>query len=313
MDPMRTCTILLAAIALCAAGCGLSNDQACTDSANARCAKIDECSSNGVAAGYGTLAVCIKRTHDNCVASLAAPGTGNSAQAVEDCAKALPAETCQDFEQGNPVAACKQVLGLKVDDASCGFNGQCQTGFCGVMTGNLCGTCAEVPVAGDSCAAVPACGSDMTCTPQLLCEDVVASGGTCDGLNQVCAPNYQCVIAAGATTGTCQEAATASGDACDPNKQTAPGCDGRKGLYCDSSSGHCAAITYVEAGSSCAGAGIACTSGASCFSTVCVALAIEGEACDIDEGPGCMAPDRCVVNLGSSGVCAAPDGDLCRY
>ncbi len=304
-------------------GCGgKSADQACTDLAKATCAQLDKCRKNGTADTYGSLGVCIQRQHDNCVASLLANGTGNSPAHTEACAQALPTETCAQFLQSTPVAACVQVTGALDSGAACAFSGQCQSGFCAVPKGSGCGTCATTPAAGDACDVVPTCGPGMACTPMQVCEPWVQAGGACDGMTNVCAPGSSCVIPAMMTAGTCVADATMVGQACDNRRQTGPACDVNQGLFCASTK-MCIAVNYVNAGTACGAQNMGmsdniCTGGAACYSpgtgmpSMCLAFALEGGACDTSVGPGCMTPARCVVSGGgTSGTCALPDASTC--
>jgi hypothetical protein len=306
-------------VCLALAGCGgVTADQACSDSAKATCTRLDQCRKNGVVNAYGDLGTCISRMKANCVTALAAADTGNSPAAVEACAMAQPSGTCQDFLQGKPVPACATAQGHRSNGAPCAFNAQCQSAFCAVPRGSLCGSCANLPVAGDPCTDVGNCGPNLDCTPMKVCEPFVAGGGACDGQTLVCAPGQSCVIAAMQAMGTCQPAGKLAGDACDPKRQTAPGCDGTLGLFCASTL-KCTAVTYVKAGAACGNMAMntvdnVCQTG-TCVAGMpssCVALAKEGEACDTMTGPGCMNPGRCVTSGGgTAGTCALPDPTQC--
>jgi hypothetical protein len=317
--------LLGACLVVLAIGCGgKSAEQVCSDSAKANCALLDMCRKNGTADTYGSLGVCIQRQHDNCLRALTAPGTGNTPDHVDACNKALPGETCTQFLQATPVAACAQTTGAAANAAACAFNAQCQTGFCAIQKGNGCGTCANVPVAGDACDVITACGPGMTCTPMQVCQPWVQAGAACDTMTKICAPGSSCVIAAGATTGTCTADAATVGAACDNRRQTGPLCDSNQGLWCNAMTKMCVAITYVNAGSVCGSqtmgtADNVCTGGALCFASgvagtppTCLADAQEGAACDIMAGPSCLSPARCVVSgAGTAGTCALPDGTMC--
>jgi hypothetical protein len=315
----------LAALPLLVAACGVHSkvtpDQACSDRAKAECAKLDQCRKNGVVDAYGDLGTCIQRVHDNCLVSLMAPGnTGGSPDVVESCAQALPAEACQDYLQSNPVAACQATHGAFAMGAACTYNSQCQTGFCAVPKGMMCGTCKSLPMPGDPCTET-GCGQDLACTPMEVCEPWVAAGGACDNKTMVCAPGQTCVIPAGMTAGTCQADAEMLGGACDYKRQTGPACDANAGLYCNVTN-QCVAIKYGPAGSVCGtpDKGMSdnvCTKAAGCYATgagmpaMCMALGIEGASCDTAAGPGCVSPARCIVSGGTSGTCMVPDPTMC--
>lgn len=313
---------VIAVLVMGAASCGPSipADQACNDYAKALCARADECRHNATAMTWGTIGNCIQREHDNCMASLAADGTGNSPQALESCAMAYPSLSCQDYLQNNAVKACPIPIGSHQIGQSCQFSGQCQTGFCKLTSGSQCGTCQKVPVIGDSCVE-SACGPNQLCSAMKTCQAWVQAGGTCDNKTLQCAPHTWCVIPAGAMAGTCQPSAMVAGATCDYKRQTGPGCDFNTGTFC-ASNNQCVNITYVSAGAACdvtnGGTGEAiCSNGSSCYPTgsggsACLALGKEGAACDTMAGPGCMAPARCVTDgTGTSGTCSALDASLC--
>jgi hypothetical protein len=332
---MRRALFVVGVAGLSAVGCGHNNggsdmgadagitaDQACNDFAKASCALLDQCRKHGTANAYGTLGACVQRTHDNCVRGLMAVGNPDDPAGVESCAIALPTETCDQYLQNTPVAACAGGHGSLATGAGCAFDGQCQTGFCGIPKGSLCGKCANAPAAGDSCAMVTACGHGMVCTPMQVCEPWVLATGACDNMTKVCAPGLTCVIPMGMMQGTCTAEASTVGATCDNRRQTAAACDPNQAVFCASSK-MCVAINYVGAGAPCGAQMMAsgdnvCTGASACFSpgggmpAMCVADAVEGGACDLMIGPACMSPARCVVTGGgASGTCALPDGTMC--
>ncbi len=308
-------------VLLSAACGGVSVQQGCSDRAKAECAKIDQCRKNGTQVTYGTLGNCITQQTNNCITSLAAPGTSADANFQEACAMAMPNESCQDYLQNNPPPDCIPKNGSLPDGTACAFNAQCQNGFCAIASTAACGVCQGLPKPGDPCTS-NGCGRNLACTPNQTCAPYVANGGACDGKNNVCAPGSACVIASGQTAGTCQAKIETAGTACDSKLQTAPNCDSNAGLFCSTTSKTCVAYSYANAGAGC-GASIGdtmdtlCNGGAACLNpdgsgNMCVPPANPGDSCDTVMGPPCFAPARCVISDGStSGTCTLLDGTMC--
>src|SRR5579883_2981897 len=125
-SPRSAACSLLVLCLLGACDDGSTPDQACGASARAQCAKLDQCRHNGVADVYGTLDTCISRLQDDCLRALRAPGAaaGNPVT-VALCAQLLPAESCQDYLQGNPVMACQPPQGSLPDGSACAGPAQC--------------------------------------------------------------------------------------------------------------------------------------------------------------------------------------------
>lgn len=320
---MRTPTplyvALLALLGLPACS-GTSADQACSDYAKAQCAKVDQCRKNGTQVTYGSLGVCITRQKLNCMNALAAPMGGNDPGFYEACALALPAENCQDYLQGNPIDACVSKSGTMAVGTACAFSTQCQTGFCAVLKGGNCGTCQNPPQSGDPCTDT-GCARNQTCTPNLVCRPWVATGGTCDTKDNICAPGQACVIATGMTSGACKPKLNTVGATCDPKRLTGPDCDANAGLFCEATSLKCVAVGYGNASAACgvnstSHTDTVCNAGGSCINpgsgAACVAAATEGSSCDTSAGPPCLAPSRCVTGgTGTSGTCMLLDGTMC--
>lgn len=287
----------------------------CGDYAQALCAKIDECKKGGTTNTYGSLGACISEQTTSCVAAQESPGDGNSAASTASCASALPSASCDDYLTNN-LTMCPQHTGQLANGRGCVFSSQCLSGFCALALGDSCGACATAPQAGDECTD-QGCGRDMACTPQKVCEPYVATNGECDNQTKVCAPNSQCVIPANATTGTCQLEVTTLGATCDHKHQTGPGCAPDSGLYC-AASNTCVAITYVSDGSPCgsqnAGASDdVCSNASVCWDGTCVADALEGDACDIANGPSCVPGTRCYTTdvTTTSGTCVVQAAATC--
>jgi len=315
---------------------GPSAATACADEANALCMLRDSCGPNfEIARLYGTLAQCTMRTAATCVHSLAATGQGNTPAHVESCAAAYPGESCSDFFDGNPVAACVPPMGSLPSGAACGAPGQCASGYCAIAQNQVCGTCQPLPAVGASCQVQADCGRDLACAIPSgattgSCAAFVPSGGACLTGHQPCQSGFACVGDDPATMkmGTCQTAGATVGAACDGSRKTAPSCDGADGFVCvpngkGTSVGTCQRIALVAAGAKCGPIGMApitgfaeCEGGGLCDATgTCVAPAADGAACDSDptKGPPCLLPAKCVPTNATTtaGTCVLPDATRC--
>jgi hypothetical protein len=361
----RYAAVLMVSLAACGGGKGSTHDAsanldggsdmtsaaatACFAQANALCTLRSTCSPNyGIEKNYGSSSVCVTRTADNCVSSLAASGTGNTPAFVDACAAAYPSETCVDYYDGNPVAACEPKAGTLANGAACSFAAQCTSSYCAIPEYQSCGTCATLPVAGASCQVAADCGRDFACAiPTLasddgglassgLCQPFVALNGSCLTGYHPCQNGLTCVgeDETTMTTGTCQTQGATLSAACDSTRKTMANCDANLGLACiptakGSGIGTCQAITLVAAGATCGNLGMApitsvadCMNGGLCkkpdgaSTGTCVAAAADGAACDNDSsiGPPCLSPAKCAVPSGSSGTagtCTLPNAVAC--
>ncbi len=320
----------------CLAACGSSNnaspdappadaavtaDMACATSAMQRCLKLQSCSASDLARRFGDLATCVARDKLTCVEALAAPMTGNNPTAILACSAAIGAESCTDFFSKVPPTACTTQHGPQT--GSCSFAAQCTSGFCGLATGALCGTCAPQPQAGDSCASI-GCGQDLNCiATTMLCQAPVASGGACSR-DLPCADGFTCV---GSTVtppanGTCMAEIATAGGTCDPRHKTGADCSIDGGLTCNTTTNMCVTQPLVTAGMTCGlanGVITRCEAAATCVvptgmtTGACVAPAADGAACDSAAGPTCFAPARCVPTAtgGTAGTCQLPGSMTC--
>ncbi len=317
---------LLLALAACGSSdgggtAGPTADQACADTASAHCARRDACTDNAWAVrNYGDLATCEARQVLGCVLSLGASGTGGTPTRVESCAAALPGVSCDDLFSGALPDVCLPATGTLAEGLACAFSAQCQTTFCKVAPGALCGTCGAVPKEGDPCADAADCGArGLACSGTLqTCYTPGASGGAC-GKDHPCGHALSCVGATATVDGTCDVAATTAGTTCDPNRKTAPDCDASSGLGCDAATLKCIAATYVANGQACDNKLLQCPGGGRCVfasgaaTGTCHIAATEGEPCDTSAGPPCLSPARCVWAdaAGTAGTCRLPDPVSC--
>lgn len=297
-------------------GAALTAEAACTTVASARCARVDSCSaSTAIVRRYGDAATCADREKQSCLNGLGAPGTAATPTSVAACAAALTAESCADFENGVLPSACVPPAGPRTLGARCATSAQCQSTYCAVHRGDSCGVCAAPQVAGAECSDV-ACSRGLTCVAATsLCQTPGAMSAACRR-DSPCGFGLSCVgaITDGGIAGSCQTGGAQVGLTCDPRRQTAPECDRALGLYCEPTTGKCARTRDAADGESC---GLAtggmegqCKNGGLCVGTTarvaghCVGAAAVGGACDLDVGPPCLTPYRCIVGDGGTrGAC----------
>ncbi|MBV9948672.1 MAG: hypothetical protein JOZ69_17625 [Myxococcales bacterium] len=303
----------------------LSAETACTDSAHATCLTMQTCTPANLEATYGDEAACEARNKATCVAALAAPSAGSSANETEACALAVAHIACADYRnKTNIPMACVQGTGSRANGAGCLYPAQCSSGFCAITPGSTCGACAAPPKQGDSCAALASCGQTLTCTTDTLVCTVPAAQGEPCGPGQPCGASLSCVAPGGAgTAGTCQPAGTMPGVPCDGNLKTGPSCDNALGLFCDGVTKQCAQATYASGGQPCgysvdAGTLVNCTSGTCVGSDPtahqlgqCMARAADDGPCVVPDGgaatpsAGCLPAARCIAATGTCQVIAA--------
>ena len=315
-------------VCLCLAACGGDNgpsaDQACADVAQARCNLRSMCTSGvGVTRNYGDMNTCIAREKVNCLDGLGAPSTGNTAMAVEACARVLPTQACSDFFLNNTPPQCL-VTGKIAAGGACAFSGQCATTLCLIPDNVACGTCQAQPAAGASCATT-GCGRGLSCDNRTMMCVVPGTMGAMCSSSAPCATGFSCVGATATTMGACMPAGTTVGATCDPRARTAAGCEGAIGLYCNAMTMKCAMEAFAAANASCGtstadGTVTACSASGQCVGATatmlgtCKAPAADGAACDLTNGPPCLAPARCVTGGGTAttGTCQLNDAAMCH-
>ncbi len=324
-------TRLLVGLLMMAAGCGgTSADKACSDLAAARCNKRQTCS-NGASINrtYGDMNTCLMREKQQCLSALAAKGTGNSPDHAEQCVTAMAGESCDDWFNGNPPAACVNT-GTLADSTGCAFPGQCSSTYCNGDKNAACGTCGTAPAAGADCTT-SLCARGLTCdtTPgtmgmAMTCVAEGSAGAMCSRA-QPCAAGFTCIGATATAMGTCTASATMVGAACDATFRTGTGCAGDLGLWCNAMTSQCTAIAFAGPGQPCGegtdGNLTDCSGGGQCVGSTfgrtpvlgtCKAPAADGAACDTAAGPPCLAPAKCVTAASSTaGTCALADATKC--
>ena len=324
---------LTVAVAVSLASCGGSVASAppttCGAYAEAYCAKEESCANTAnITRNWGDFPTCVTRETLACTDALSAPDTGQTASLVSQCTAALPTYTCNDFLTNNLPVTCNP-LGPRVSGAACTFNAQCASGYCSNIRYGTCGTCADPPATGSSCAR-STCGHGQDCVWNAgltnVCQTYVASGSACGAFqNPPCLPDVACAGASSTTgaTGICRPPVSTVGAACG-SATVDLNCDGTKGLWCVHEA--CIQVTYASDGMPCGhvdGGVVECTAG-TCYSSagpyfdlegpttgVCKAFAADGAACDTRQGPGCMSAARCVTNAGTtSGICTVPTASV---
>ena len=299
---------------------GISIAQACADSANARCNRIETCSPTAILARYADIGSCVSVLVQNCMNAAAAPSTGTTAASVEGCANAMGAWACNDLiVNKNPPSQCLNATGGLADGAACGFAQQCQTGFCSIVPGAPCGVCANAPKPGDTCASLTTCGQNLACAAANVCEPYGASGDACDSAHFPCSAGLACVGATGTTKGTCQASVTTLGAACVSNGAA---CDYWAGLACNSLNQVCAPVVLANPGEQCGYVNLQntgcldglCTGIVGAMPGTCVQYARLDGDCDLVSGPFCFTPARCIVTVdgGTAGTCQVPDATMCQ-
>lgn len=304
----------------------VSAAQACADNAHERCTQLQTCSPTDMQLRYGSESTCETRETNNCATALAEPLNGNTPAAVEACAGAYAGWACVDYlNDTNIPSACRQQLGPIVNGGSCAIDGQCQSGFCGIVPGSACGTCAAVPKVGASCAGLTGCGPGLACTTDTFkCVAFGVRGSAC-GKGAVCGIQLSCVGATNVAQGTCEQAGEEMGAACDPTEKTGGGCDRNAGLVCnagvpaavDAGEGVAEGGAETDAESDAEGGAEtdADTEAAASTARTCqpLVVAAAGQPCGNDVGGqpvDCQAGGVCTGASGTTpGTCAAAAAD----
>ena len=343
--PVGAAAVLAWLASAALAGCGssgstISEDQACTDVAQAQCSRRQACSSTGttetggqlnpdgvyIMTTYGNMATCLSRVKMACLNNLAAPDTGTSPAQMEKCAAEYSTWACVDLfdNNDNPPADCAPP-GKRAIGAGCVFAGQCATRFCSNIKNATCGTCDDMPADGTACDS-SGCAPGQECktesTGDMLCRDRLDLGDDTCTADAPCKAFSSCVGASSTDptkTGVCTATNTAVGATCG---STNPTCENGLGLVCQGLVGAktCQAIAYVAAGAACGtladGSRAACVDG-DCFTAtgpaaatdlgICVAQTADGAPCDTQFGPLCLSPARCVyTGTDTAGICTVP-------
>lgn len=331
-----TLAVLSSVLALgCGSGSsGPSVDDACSKLAQAQCAKLQSCSDAVAPDGVSILRnydsidqgaySCLTRVTNDCINRLKAPGNGNNPTLTEQCAAAYPALSCQDFFDNLPAPGCAPT-GPRANGQPCVVAGQCMSAYCSGNKTAVCGTCADPPPAGSSCAA-SACDHNQACSAaSQVCMANIGAGVACDGADASavnCASGLTCSGTVGSKT--CVAGESTEGASCGG---TGALCLRFQGLACEGTAGSkvCTAVALVGDGQPCGtltdGTRADCLAG-ECYTAIglaqvtdlgtCKQQAADGSPCDYVLGPTCYSGARCVTAADSSaGVCTVPDVTSC--
>jgi len=309
--------------------------EACDDLAHALCNLRVTCTNAVESTGssllrvYGDMDTCLSREALQCQNQAKATGSGSNPAHIERCVSAVADEACADFFDNVPPPACIPG-GSRAAGEPCAFNSQCSSGYCGGTAHAICGSCGTAPGAGGDCTTSN-CGRDLICVASTdLCQSRGSEGALCSSALP-CRSDLNCTLMTttnptnGATADMMSSCAVAgmAGAACGTNTSN---CDGMQGLYCGGTKGArtCMGVSYAAAGAACGmladGTHAMCIAG-DCYANgglatgtdagTCTGFAGDGQPCDAELGPTCLAPARCVTTNGSKGVCTLPLGASC--
>jgi hypothetical protein len=300
---------------------GPTAEEACAEGAYQRCSHFSDCSPVYIQLHYGNVDTCRANIKAACMVDTAAPSSGSTPSSVEACASAIAGWDCNDYldeTNGPPQCVYK---GTEPNGTPCGAGPQCQSNYCAIVPGNVCGKCADLPAPGSSCANLTTCGTGVPCVSATqLCQPYSTLGGAC-GAGIFCASNLACAGSSGtANDGNCQTAIAVSGASC---VNTGPGCSELQGVSCSSLSNQCEPMQIAAGGQSCGdvnhqyvpcGAEGVCLNGTSDTPGVCRGASLVGGPCDLVSGPGCVSGSRCIVSTdgGTTGTCQIPSIVSCH-
>lgn len=280
----------------------VTEDQACTQLAQAVCAKISQCTSFSFNVSYGNMATCVARQKLSCIGQTTLNGATIKPANIASCANATTQESCEDFDAGNSPAACRPA-GTLANGAPCGHAVQCVSGYCAGVGAGSCGVCTARAGQGSPCNAMTYCDYGLYCSgsgASRTCAKYGTQGSACSVANGVlCVGTLACI------NGTCSPP-LAAGATCNQTRDLLyGGCDGYQGVLCAAGTSRCAAVPYAMAGQGCP-AGTYCN-GASCFNGICVAPAADNASCNTTSGPLCLPVASC-----TGGKCTVLDPSTCR-
>jgi hypothetical protein len=285
---------------------GPSAADACLAFATAFCNRLEACTPFALQVSYGDANSCAQRGVLLCVPALSANGSTITPTQMETCAQAVEQETC-DEALDNPQPSACDVPGTLAVGAVCGSHAQCQTNYCKLTPGTLCGTCTAHSGNGAQCQL------DSDCAATLICN-----GGTCVGPAQsgaACGSTQPCMRSLVCIGNKCQTP-LGSGAACTGTTPTTgvSDCDAAHGLYCNTQTKKCAQTQIAPTGQPCgivSGNLVACANGDSCGNVsngqgTCHQPAGDGAVCGPDIA--CVAPAVCT----STARCTLPNPSVCH-
>ncbi len=292
---------------------GPSASAACADFAQAVCNQIATCTPFALKEAFGDVQTCAQRSAIPCPGTLSAGGTKTTPAELEKCSQVIRSQTCEDALDNPQPPECS-IPGTLAAGAACGHDWQCATGFCELVGGKLCGSCAtrassgqRPPDGGAACVVDDDCESKLVCAAGT-CVSPGAIGTTCSG-TQPCLRTLTCISGKCATP-------LAQGATC----SAATDCNGSLGLYCDTAgTKRCVQAGTASAGQPCgavSGMLVACTAGALCANLdmqgqgTCHEPAVDGAPCGTLAGIGCTLPAVCIDDTGYK--CVLPDPGSCH-
>jgi hypothetical protein len=285
---------------------------ACTTYAAAYCTHEQMCALGFFVVRWPDLATCKLYTTNDCINNAIAPQSAYTPATAQACAMQVPSWNCNDaLDYVNPPSACTPPSGPRPNGTGCALGTQCQSGFCNIASGRVCGACDVAPQPGAPCGYAnnrpTFCGRGNYCNDQNVCTPISTVGGTC-GAHQLCELGFPCAA------GVCIVGNTHVGDRC--GGMSNQGCDLTQDLDCNGQTLSCQPIEIVGPGQPCGylfNQFIHCGGGSVCENGTCVASSMLGQACDLAAGPSCLPPLRCVTaqDGGTSGTCIVADATQC--
>lgn len=294
---------------------GVSREAACDQFSKAFCDVYAKCLPVFITAGFGDVATCYTRIGKTCPATFDAPKTSATPAKISTCAEGVKNLACEALSTSTPQACIPAPGGIE-DGAGCSDDAQCRSTWCPKNDEGFCGKCTALPKAGAPCVTLPAkadgsvqkeCGRGLSCVKDV-CVVPLGSGAACSDATS-CSLGLTCFNAKCVAAGK-------PGSKCDPEGKTDPNCDFLQGAICNPATKVCQELGKANAGQPCGVIGSEykiCTAASKCIvpsgamSGTCIAAAIDGAACDLEKGPDCLGPAKCV-----GGVCKLPDPALCK-
>jgi hypothetical protein len=274
----------------------------CKAYATGFCKTYATCGQAGLAYDYDTQDFCVTRIEMGCNIWGALDG---ATWPTAECGAGWTTLSCKDFLDGFEPEGC-YAPGLRPQGAACDVDYQCQGRRCIFFTGNSCGICNDRSPAGGSCISDDSCKRGLVCGTKG-CVLPGAVGDTCDDVRP-CADSLICNSA-----GKCM-AKLLQDTQCDTTS-IYDQCDWRStSVRCSPYSATCRKATSSTA--SCGwdkGTDTYkfCSARRTCVSSICVAVADVGKACDSSSGPKCMYPVYCDSDSATC-VQPGPDNLICK-
>jgi len=166
-------------------------EQACKTYVGAYCSQLDKCSPIYLQLLWKDAADCEARLVPVCVKALGLSDTAKTPESTAACGDAVAALDCSSLLTRKIPAACTPPAGPRAQDAVCGEDGQCATGYCATPLDQACGTCKNRAADSQPCTRDDDCAYELTCAKNLVCTPFVAKAGECDD-NHPCAPGLSC-------------------------------------------------------------------------------------------------------------------------